>query len=200
MSSLPSVTGAIHLVFGFFVFWTLQGWAVSSETLSPDTPSPRQPGRLPFVVGQGIALLAQSSLALLCAHALNPILNANNLIFLPLGCAGILYLLESIWIAANHTLPAERRPIELLTFTSGRDLMLRHASTIFLAQGLLATVQGTRSAALQASGGVLGWGFSILLWETRVGLSFLRIAKWILSPLALWFGLVLLFIAWRNFF
>ena len=199
MSIFPSLTSAAHIIFGFFVYWLLQGWAVTSETLSPDTPNARQSGRFGFVAGQGVAFLAQSSLALLCAHALSPILDVNSLAFLPLGMVGVLFLLEFVWIASGHTLPAERRPIEYLSFGAGRDLMLRHASGLFLVQGLWATVQGTRYAALQLGGSVLGWGFSVLLWEGGAKLSFTQWTKWVLAPLALVLGLLLVRQAWLSF-
>lgn len=198
-SSLPSVTSAAHIVFGFLVFWILQGWAVASETFSPDTPNSRQSGRFAFVAGQGIALLAQSSLALLCAHALSPIVDLNDLAYLPLGLVGALFLTEFVSIITGHTLPAERRPLEGLSFSAGRDLMLRHASGLFLGQGLLATVQGSRSAALQAGGAVLGWGLSVALWESGAGLPLLRKAKWVIAPLALFLGLLVVRQAWRNY-
>ena len=199
MPSLPSVTSAAHIVFGSLVFWILQGWAVASETLSPDTPGARQPGRFAFVAGQGVALLAQSSLALLCAHALGPVLDLHDLAFIPLALAGSLFLTEFVSIVTGHTLPAERRPLEQLNFTAGRDLMLRHATGLFLAQGLLATVQGSRSAALQACGAVLGWGLSVALWESGASISLLLRSKWVLAPLALAFGLLVLRQAWRNY-
>jgi len=199
MSILPNLTGTFHILFGFLVFWILQGWGVADELLSPDTPDPRQPGRFSFVAGQGVALLAQSSLALLCAHALSPIIDMNALTFLPMGLAGALYLVEFLSIASNHTLPGERRPIEFLSFASGRDLILRHATGAFLAMGLLASVQGTRAAALQASGAILGWGAAIAFWESGLRRSFAHRLRWVLAPLALLIGLLLVRQGWRHF-
>jgi len=199
MNSLSSITGAIHLVLGFFVYWIFQGWAVAGETLAPDMPNARQSGRFSFVAGQGIAILAQSSLALLCAHALTPIVEATDLMFLPLGAVGLLFSLEFLWIASGSTLPAERRPIEFLSFSAGRDLLLRHASGLFLVQGLLATMHGTRAAAMQASGSILAWGISVFLWEAGarpVSLSWIR---WVLAPLALALGILQLRQAWGAF-
>lgn len=199
MTSLPSLTDTIHIVFGFLVFWMLQGWAVVDETLAPDMPPADQPGRFGFVVGQGVALLAQSSLALLCAHALSPIVDTHDLVFLPLGMVGLLYLLESVWIVSGHTLPAERRPLEFLSFSHGRDLILRHAAALFLGQGLLATVQGTRAAALQAGGAVLGWGLSVMLWEMRANRNALRGIRWVIAAFALMIGLLTSRQAWNNY-
>lgn len=198
MSFLPNLTGAVHITFGFLVFWILQGWGVADELLAPDTPDSRQPGRFGFVAGMGLALLAQSSLALLCAHALSPIVDMNSLAFLSMGFAAILYLLEFVWISSNHTLPGERRPIEHLSFAAGRDLILRHASALFLAMGSLATVQGTRAAALQASGAILGWGATVAFWESGLRRSFSHRLRWLLAPAALLIGLLLLRQAWRN--
>ena len=48
MSFLPNLTGAVHITFGFLVFWILQGWGVADELLAPDTPDSRQPGRFGF--------------------------------------------------------------------------------------------------------------------------------------------------------
>lgn len=199
MSILSNLSGAFHVLFGFLVFWILQGWGVADEVLSPDTPHPRQPGRFSFVAGQGVALLAQSSLALLCAHALSPIIDMHSLVFLPLGFAGAIYLVEFVSIASNHTLPGERRPIEALSFATGRDLILRHASGLFLAMGLLATVQGTRAAALQASGAVFGWGATVMFWESGLRRSFAHRLRWVLAPLSLLIGLLLVHRAWSHF-
>lgn len=199
MHSLSGVTNAIHLALGFFVFWIFQGWAVASETLLPDMPDSRQSGRFSFVAGQGIAFLAQSSLALLCAHALTPVVDVNDLMFLPLGLAGILFASEFVWIVSGSTLPAERRPIEFLSFSAGRDLILRHASGLFLAQGLLAVLQGSRAAALQTSGSILAWGTSVFLWEMKARPGLLSGLRWILSPMALIIGVILLRQAWRAF-
>lgn len=199
MNSLSSITGAIHLILGFFVYWIFQGWAVAGETLAGDMPNSRQSGRFAFVAGQGVAFLAQSSLALLCAHALTPIVDINDMMFLPLGAAGLLFALEFLWIASGSTLPGERRPIEFLSFSVGRDLLLRHASGLFLAQGLLATLQGTRAAALQATGSLLAWGTSVFLWEAGIRPGFLGWVRWVLAPLALAVGVMLLRQAWSAF-
>ncbi len=199
MTSLPSLADTVHIVFGFLVFWILQGWALVEETLAPDMPDSAQPGRFGFVAGQGVALLAQSSLALLCAHALRPIIEMHDLVFLPLGAAAILYLLESVWIVSGQTLPAERRPMEFLSFAQGRDLMLRHASALFLGQGLLATIQGERSAALQAGGAVLGWGVTVVLWELKASRKALRGLRWSIAAFAVLIGLLVGKQAWLNF-
>jgi hypothetical protein len=199
MTSLPSLTDTIHIVFGFLVFWILQGWAVVDETLAPDMPSTDQPGRFGFVIGQGLALLAQSSLALLCAHALSPLVDTHDLVFLPLGIVGILYLLESVWIVSGSSLPSERRPMEFLSFAHGRDLIMRHASALFLAQGLLATVQGSRSAALQAGGAVLGWGLSVVLWDFKANRSAVRATRWVMAAFSLLIGILVSRQAWNNF-
>lgn len=198
MTSLPSLIDTIHIFFGFLVFWILQGWGVVDETLAPDMPSAKHPGRFGFVAGQGVALLAQSSLALLCARALSPVVDFHDLIFLPLGLVGLLFVLESVWIVSGHTLPAERRPLEHLSFSHGRDLMLRHASGLFLGQGLLATVQGSRSAALQAGGAILGWGFAVLLWEWNAKRESIRGLRWLIAALALSIGLLMCRQAWNN--
>lgn len=199
MTSLPSLTDTIHIVFGFLVFWILQGWAVVDETLAPDMPSPSQSGRFGFVVGQGVALLAQSSLALLCAHALGPIVDTHDLVFLPLGMVGVLYLLESVWIVSGHTLPAERRPLDFLSFSHGRDLILRHASALFLGQGLLAIVQGAQAAALQAGGSVLGWGLSVVLWDLKANRNAVRGLRWVIAAFSLLIGLLVSRQAWNNY-
>jgi hypothetical protein len=189
----------LQITFGFLVFWMLQGWAVLGETLAPDNPDARSPGRLSFVAGQGIALFGLVSLALLCAHALKSVVSRHEMEFLPLGVAAVLYLLESIWIAYGHPLPRERRPIEQLAFGSGRDLVLRHGSTLFLGQGLLATVQGSHAVAFQASGVCLGWGASVLVWDLRIPSSFQRTLRYAVSPLTFLTGLLLLTRAWRSF-
>lgn len=199
MTSLPSLADTIHIVFGFLVFWILQGWAVVDETLAPDMPSTNDAGRFGFVIGQGVALLGQSSLALLCAHALSPIVDTHDLVFLPLGLVGILYVLESVWIVSGHTLPAERRPLELLSFAQGRDLILRHASALFLGQGLLATVQGSRAAALQAGGAILGWGLSVVLWDFKANRGAVRSTRWPLAAFSLLIGILVGRQAWNNF-
>jgi len=165
MNSLLSTTGALYIILGFFVFWIFQGWAIAGETLAPDMPKARQGGRSSFVAGQGVAFLAQSCLALLCAHAVSPLLDLHDLKFIALGAVGLLFAMEFIWITSGSTLPGERRPIESLSFSTGRDLLLRHASGMFLAQGLLATLLGTRASAFQASGSILAWGASVFLWE-----------------------------------
>jgi hypothetical protein len=199
MISASGLTSAIHLILGFFVYWIFQGWAVASETLAPDMPTARQSGRFSFVAGQGIAFLAQSSLALLCAHALSPIIEINDLVFLPLGAAGLLFALESVWIASGSTLPAERRPIDYLSFSGGRDLLLRHASGLFLIQGLLAMMHGTRAAATQTTGSLLAWSTSVMLWEVGARPGALSWLRWILAPLALFLGIILLRQGWNAF-
>jgi hypothetical protein len=193
----PAAGNGLQIIFGFLVFWMLQGWAVLGETLAPDNPNSRAPGRFPQVLGQAFALIALTCLALLCAHALSPIVRRNDLEFIPLIVVAVLYLLEALWIFFGHPLPRERTPMDLLSFGSGRDLVLRHGATLFLGQGLLATVQGPRMAALQAGGICLGWGFSILLWDLRTSLSFQRSLRFVLSPIAFLTGLLLLSRAWR---
>lgn len=189
----------LQITFGFLVFWMLQGWAVLGETLAPDNPDARSPGRLSFVAGQGLTVFGLVSLALLCAHALKSIISHHDLEFLPLGLAAIFCLLESLWIASGHPLPRERRPLEQLSFGSGRDLILRHGATLFLVQGFLATVQGKHAIAFQATGACLGWGASVFVWDLRRTLSFQRTLRYVVAPLAFLTGLLLLTRAWRAF-
>jgi hypothetical protein len=188
----------LQITFGFLVFWMLGGWGLLGETLAPDNPNARASGRFSFVLGQGFALLGLACLALLCADALAPVVKSHELEFLPLGTAAVLYLLESIWIFSSHPLPRERRPIEELSFGTGRDLLLRHGATLFLGEGLLATIQGPRAAGLQACGICLGWGFSVLVWDLRRPLSTQRTFRFLSAPLSFLTGLLLLSRAWRN--
>jgi hypothetical protein len=194
----PGAGNGLQITFGFLVFWMLGGWAILGETLAPDNPNSRAPGRFVHVLGQAFALIGLTCLALLCAHALSPIVKHHDLEFLPLGVTSALYLLEALWILFGHPLPRERSPLERLSFGNGRDLVLRNGSTLFLGQGLLATVQGPRMAALQASGICLGWGFSVLIWDLRRPLSTQRTFRFVLAPIAFLTGLLLFSRAWRS--
>jgi hypothetical protein len=107
--------------------------------------------------------------------------------------------MEFIWITSGSTLPGERRPIESLSFSTGRDLLLRHASGMFLAQGLLATLLGTRASAFQASGSILAWGASVFLWEIGARSNLAVWIRWLLAPVALTVGALLLILSWRAF-
>ena len=193
----PAAGNGLQIIFGFLVFWMLGGWAILGETLAPDNPDSRAPGRFPQLIGQAFALIGLTCLALLCAHALSPLIKRHDLEFLPLGMVSALYFLEALWIFFGHPLPRERVPMDRLSFGTGRDLILRHGATLFLGQGLLATVQGPRIAALQAGGICLGWGFGILLWDLRSPLSTQRSLRFVLSPIAFLTGLLLLSRAWR---
>jgi hypothetical protein len=193
----PAAGNGLQITFGFLVFWMLGGWAILGETLAPDNPDSRSQGRFVYVLGQAFALIGLTCLALLCSHALAPIVKRNDLEFLPLGVVSALYLLETLWIFSGHPLPRERRPMERLSFGAGRDLVLRHGATLFLGQGLLATVQGPRMAALQAGGICLGWGSSVLVWDLRRPLSTQRTFRFVVAPLAFMTGLLLLSRAWR---
>jgi hypothetical protein len=197
--TLPSAANGMQIAFGFLVYWMLSGWAVLGETLSSDNPGPRSGGRISFLLGQAFALAGLSCLALLCAHALAPLVHREDLEFLPLGAVGLLYLAEVLWIVSSHPLPRERRPYERLEFGAGRDLTLRHGATLFLGEGLLATVQGGRTAALQAGGIVLGWGFGVFLWDLRRPQSLQRSLRMVLAPLSLLTAVLLFSRAWRSF-
>lgn len=197
--TLPSAATGLQIVFGFLVYWMLAGWAVLGETLSSDNPHSRTGGRLGFLLGQAFALVGLGCLALLCAHALAPLVKREDLEYISLGAVGLLYLAEVLWIVSSHPLPRERRPYERLTFGAGRDLTLRHGTTLFLGQGLLATAQGGRTAALQAGGICLGWGFSVFLWDLRSPASTQRTVRMILAPLALLTAFLMLSRAWRSY-
>ena len=197
--TLPSVANGLQICFGFLVYWMLSGWGMLGETLSADNPDARSGGRTEFVLGQAFALAGLSCLALLCAHALAPLVRRQGLDFLPLAATGFLYLAEVLWIVSCHPLPQERRPWERLSFGEGRDLALRHGSALFLGQGLLATVQGGRTAALQACGIVLGWGFGVLLWDMRLPASLQRTVRMASAPLAFLTAALLFLRAWRAF-
>ena len=197
--TLPSAASGLQIVFGFLVYWMLSGWAVLGETLSPDNPDSRSGGRVGFLLGQAFALVGLGCLALLSAHALTPVVRREELEYISLGATGLLYLTEVIWIVSSHPLPRERRPYERLSFGTGRDLTLRQGTTLFLGQGLLATAQGGRTAALQAGGIVLGWGFSVFLWDLRSPPSTQRTVRMILAPLAFLTALLMLSRAWRSY-
>ena len=194
----PATGNGLQITFGFLVFWMLAGWAILGETLATDNPDSRAPGRFVQVLGQAFALVGLTCLALLCAHALSPLVKNHDLEFLPLVVASALYLLEALWILFGHPLPRERRPMEQLSFGNGRDLILRNGAALFLGQGLLATVQGPRMAALQASGICLGWGFSVLIWDLRRPLSTQRNFRFVLAPIAFLTGMLLVSRAWRS--
>lgn len=194
----PAAGNGLQIIFGFLVFWMLEGWAILGETLAPDNPDSRAPGRFLHVLGQAFALIGLTCLALLCSNSLSPIVKRHDLEFIPLGVVSALYLLESLWILFGHPLPRERRPMERLSFGNGRDLVLRNGATLFLGQGLLATVQGPRMAALQASGICLGWGFSVLVWDLRRPLSTQRTIRFVSAPIAFLTGLLLFSRAWRS--
>jgi hypothetical protein len=194
----PATGNGLQIIFGFLVFWMLAGWAILGETLALDNPDSRAPGRFVHVLGQAFALIGLTCLALLCAHALSPIVKRHDLEFLALGVASSLYLLEAVWITFGHPLPRERRPMERLSFGAGRDLLLRHGPTLFLGQGLLATVQGPRMAAMQAGGICLGWGFSVLIWDLRSPIVTQRTFRFVLAPIAFLTGLLLFSRAWRS--
>jgi hypothetical protein len=197
MTTLAAGNG-LHITFGFLVFWMLGGWGLLGETLAPENPDARSSGRFSFVLGQGFALVGLACLALLCADALAPVVRSHELEFLPLGTAAVLYLLESLWIFSSHPLPRERRPLDRLSFASGRDLLLRHGATLFLGQGLLATVQGPRAAGLQACGICLGWGSSVVVWDLRRPPSAQRTFRLMAAPISFLTGLLLLSRAWRS--
>lgn len=196
--NVPSLANASIIAFGFVVFWSLEGWAVLGETLSPDNPHPRSPGRNGFVAGQAFSIAGITCLAMLCARGLNPWIQEKHLAYVPLGIAAAIYLLEAVWIWFGHPLPKERLSIEHLSFSAGRDLILRNGTALFLGQGLLATIQGAQAAKLNAGGICLGWGVSVLIWDAKQNLSFQRSLRFMVGPMSLVMGVFLLLRAWQH--
>lgn len=180
---------------GFMLFWITAGWSLIGESLShenqdiPPAKSTSNPevwrtrdsaGRGLHVLGQGFALLALCTLALMCARILYPHLQHREVSFtwiaipwatFSLAALILLLLVESVSVFLGMALPPHRVSLERFSFASGRDQFIRHGTALFLGLTLLISDLGIQTASRLALGVCIGWGASIFLWDRRAPLS-----------------------------
>jgi hypothetical protein len=46
---------------------------------------------------------------------------------------------------------------------------------------------------------VFGWGATVMFWESGLRRSFARRLRWVLAPLSLFIGLLLVYRGWSHF-
>jgi hypothetical protein len=189
-------TRLLHLSCGFAFYLAFQAWGILSETTAAGAPRRRERGAASFALGQAVAITGLVALALLCGRILFQFLHEYGLETLPLWFAGVIAFSEGL--AALRKLPLVRDPVAIGTpsFGAGRDLVIRHASPLFLVLSATASWLGPSTSSMIAGGCVTGWGAVQMLGgpSPRFPLPWVRRGAAILG---LGMALVFLRAAWK---
>lgn len=189
-------TRLLHLSCGIAFYLAFQAWGILAETTAAGAPHRRARGAASFALGQAVAITGLVALALLCGRILFQFLHQNGLETLPLWFAGAVAFAEGLAALRKRPLVREPVPIRTPSFQAGSDLIIRHASPLFLVLAATASWLGPSTSAMIAGGCVTGWGAVQMLGGPAPGFPLPWVRRGA-AILGLGMALVFLRAAWK---
>lgn len=190
-------TRLLHAGFGVAFYIILQAWGILAETTSPNAPGRKSPGASGFALGQAVAITGLVALALLCGRIVSQLLQTHELEAVALWAAGLVVLVEAVSAARGKHLVTRHPSLKHVDFTTGRDLVLRQGSPLFLGLAATASWLGPSTSSMVAGGCVVGWGCVQMLGGPRQNNGLALWTRRTAAILGLGMAMVLLRAAWK---